>query len=381
MLIGIDASRAARAQRTGTENYAYQLIRHLLALDTSHHYRLYLPQPPPTGLFDSRAEVRVVSVPRLWTHIGLSWEMMRHAPDLLFVPAHVLPLVHPRRSVVTVHDLGYHHFPEAHTLWQRHYLEWSTRFALKHASRLIAVSQATKDDLIKIYGADERKVSVVYHGLIPPSPNPFPRSAAYFAVPEQGRVRVGVSRARFNLPQKYLIAIGTVQPRKNYARLIEAFSSLDLPRECVALVIVGKFGWGSAKIEAQAQRAGVVLTGHLREAEMFELLSGATMFVLPSLYEGFGMTILEAQAAGVPVITSHSSSCPEVAGEGALLVDPLDTHAIAEAIQRLWRDDALRQSLIRKGFENLQRFSWERCARETLSVLEEVEGDKGDRGD
>ena len=384
MLIGIDATRAARPERTGTENYAYHLIRHLLALEsgssdqTPHQYRLYFQQPPPAGLFDSldnpRVASRVIGVPRLWTHLGLGLEMLRRAPDVLFVPAHVLPFVHPRRSVVTIHDLGHRYFPDAHTATQRAYLEWSTRFAVRYASRLIAVSHATKDDLVKLYGADERKVTVVHHGVSNvPSPTSHVRNARQPTL-DIGHVTRDVKR--------YIIAIGTIQPRKNYARLIAAFASLNLPRNEVALVIIGKVGWHSDDIVRLAKKEGVILTGHVSDEEKCALLADATAFALPSLYEGFGMPILEAQAAGVPVITSNTSSCPEVAGApstgsghgGALLVDPRDTHAIADAMRRVLDDDVLRQSLIANGFANVAKFSWEKCARETLSVLEEGEG-------
>lgn len=364
MLIGIDASRAARPERTGTENYAYHLIRSLLAQATAHQYRLYFSQPPPAGLFDSRAEARVIRVPRLWTHLGLGSEMLRRPPALLFVPAHVLPLAHPRRSVVTIHDLGYRYFPEAHTAAQRCYLEWSTRFAVRHATRLIAVSQATKNDLLKLYGAETLKVTVVHHGLN--SEAGTPSRGANHATERLA--------ARFGLPRRYIIAIGTVQPRKNYARLIAAYASLGLARDETALVIVGKPGWNSAQIEAQAAQVNatvhVILAGRVSDEDKFALLAGATAYALPSLYEGFGMPILEAQAAGVPVITSSTSSCPEVAGDGALLVDPLDTQAIAQSLRRVLADEPLRRALIAKGFANAAQFSWQRCARESLAVLE-----------
>ncbi len=367
MLIGIDASRAARAQRTGTETYALQVIQHLITLDTADQYRLYLQQPPPAGLFDSRSsprvELRVIRTPRAWTHVGLSAEMMRAAPDVLFVPAHVLPIAHPCRSVVTIHDLGHLYFRDAHTRAQRLYLEWSTRFAVKHASRIIAVSHATKDDLVKLYGADERRIAVVYHGVDTPSPVQREREVR----PAPDRIGDAVLRARFNLPQRYIISIGTLQPRKNYARLIEAVASLHGPT--VGLVIVGKVGWNADAIVEQAKRAGVIVTGHIGDDEKFVLLQHATAFALPSLYEGFGMPILEAQAAGVPVITSNTSSCPEVASDGALLVDPLDTRAIADALRRVLDDEALRQSLIARGHANVANFSWQKCARETMAVL------------
>jgi glycosyltransferase involved in cell wall biosynthesis len=358
MLIGIDASRAALRERTGTENYSYQLIRHLLALDPPHRFRLYLQAPPPAGLFDARAEQRIIPHARFWTHRGLSMEMLRDPPDVLFVPAHVLPFWHPPRNVVTIHDLGHRFFPDAHTPSQRRYLELSTRFAVQQAKILIVVSKNTGRDLVKLYGADPKRVAIVHHGVEPP---PIRDNAVW------ERVRV-----RFDLPKQYIVAIGTVQPRKNYARLIEAFTQLQLPNKHVALVIVGKAGWHDADIKARAQKAGAILTGHIPDAEKFELLAGATCFALPSLYEGFGMAILEAQAVGVPVLTSNTSSCPEIAGDGALLVDPFNIPDITFNLQRLLDDRILRLSLMERGYENVKRFSWDQCARETLRVLEIV---------
>ncbi|MCA1554912.1 MAG: glycosyltransferase family 4 protein, partial [Chloroflexi bacterium] len=238
MLIGIDASRAVRSKRTGTESYSRHVIRHLLKWDTTNQYRLYMQQPPPTGLFDSCAELRIIKTPRLWTHLGLSTEMVHAAPDVLFVPAHVLPIVHPRRSVVTIHDLGYHYFPDAHTRTQRAYLEWSTRFAVKHASRLIAVSHATKRDLVNLCGANEQRIAVVHHGV------------------DVQRPTSNVQRPSHQVPERYILSIGTLQPRKNYTRLVEAFASLQC--NDVGLVIVGKVGWNAEEIVDQARRAGVI---------------------------------------------------------------------------------------------------------------------------
>jgi glycosyltransferase involved in cell wall biosynthesis len=266
------------------------------------------------------------------------------------------------------------------------------------------VSQATKDDLVKFYDADARKVTVVQHGVgneaNPKLQDPniqsqiknqvtifndpglarvverLERDSPSRSLPRRPRQERGAGQLddarRLGLPQRYVIAIGTVQPRKNYGRLIEAFASLGLPRSETALVIVGRPGWNSAAIESQAAQAGVILAGHVPDDEKAALLAGASAYALPSLYEGFGMPILEAQAAGVPVITSSTSSCPEVAGDGALLVDPLDTQAIARAIRRVLDDEPLRRTLIDRGFANAAKFSWERCARETLSVLEEA---------
>ena len=167
MLIGIDASRTTLARRTGTENYALNLTRELLALGqdlADHHFRLYFNGAPPPGLFDGRAEQRVIPFPRLWTHLRLSWEMVTRPPDLLFVPAHVLPLIHPRYSVVTVHDLGYLYYPEAHTRFQNAYLRWSTRYNSLAAARVLADSKATRDDLVRHYQIPADKIVVVYPG-------------------------------------------------------------------------------------------------------------------------------------------------------------------------------------------------------------------------
>ena len=176
MLIGIDASRATIARRTGTETYSLNLIRALIGLGSGHRFRLYTngaAHVPGTGdlwslevpgTLNANVEIRSIPFPRLWTHIRLSAEMLMHPPDVLFVPAHVLPLIHPRRSVVTVHDLGYLHYPEAHRAADRRYLDWSTRWNGRQATAVLADSQATKDDLVRAYGVDPGRVHVVYLG-------------------------------------------------------------------------------------------------------------------------------------------------------------------------------------------------------------------------
>ncbi len=164
MLIGIDASRATAARRTGTEVYSLHLIRALLAGGAGHRFRLYFNQAPAPGLFPSGADLRVMPFARLWTHLRLSREMRSAPPDVLFVPSHVLPLIHPPRCVVTVHDLGFHYYPEAHTLFQNVYLRWSTRYNARTAARVVADSEATRQDLLRYYGIPEERIVVVYPG-------------------------------------------------------------------------------------------------------------------------------------------------------------------------------------------------------------------------
>ncbi|MCX6030114.1 MAG: glycosyltransferase family 1 protein [Chloroflexi bacterium] len=398
MLIGIDASRAMTARRTGTETYSLNLIRALIGLGTEHRFRLYtngaahvpgISEMPGTS-------IRPIPFPRLWTHVRLSAEMMTRPPDVLFVPAHVLPLFHGRRSVVTVHDLGYLSFPAAHRTTDRLYLDWSTRWNAQQATAILADSAATKADLVRAYGADPAKVHVVYLG----------RDEALAPVADP--VALAEVRERYGIAGRYLLYVGTLQPRKNLGRIIEAFARLigappapqhwgeSLPQDWgsgglqdwgagglqnwgaggLQLVLAGKKGWLYDDLFVQVDRLGlagrVLFPGYVADEHLPALLSGATAFVFPSLYEGFGIPVLEAGACGVPVITSNTSSLPEVAGDAALLVDPHDVDAIAAAMHRLVTDDALRAELARRGQENVKRFSWEKCARETLAVLEDV---------
>jgi len=368
MIIGIDASRSVAAQRTGTENYSLYLIRSLLALDQPHRYRLYFNQAPPARLFEVSEQFQRVKIPfpRLWTHVRLSWEMARRAPDVLFIPAHVLPLVHPRRSVVTVHDLGYLYYPEAHTRLAHRYLDWSTRYNARHAAHVIADSQATRSDLMRHYHVPERKISVIYPG------------GGSRLEPETNIGKLSVVKRRYDLPDRYLLYVGTIHPRKNLQRLVEAFNLLTQSPEVndLSLVIAGKKGWLYESIFQQTAELGlgsrVIFPGYVKSDDLSALMSAAVAFVLPSLYEGFGLPAWEAMACGTPVVCSNVSALPEVVGAAALLVDPVDVPGLAEALRRIVTDGALRRELRQRGFEQASRFSWERCAREVLDVLEMV---------
>jgi glycosyltransferase involved in cell wall biosynthesis len=366
MWIGIDASRAAYPERTGTENYSLFLIRALLKMDRQNQYRLYFSQHPAPELFPSATnmETRVMPFHRLWTHIRLSWEMVTRAPDVLFVPAHVLPLVHPERSVVTVHDLGYLYYPRAHTDWARWYLQWSTSHNTRAAAHVIADSEATKRDLIKYRQALPDKVTVVYPGYDPD-----------FA-PIRDHARLGAVRERYRLPNTYLICVGTLQPRKNLTGLLNAFAVLVRQGRDVHLVIVGKKGWLYKPLFEHVRQLSleecVHFTGYVPQQDLPGLISGARAFVLPSLYEGFGLPILEAMACGTAVVCSEVGSLPEVAGDAAILVNPHDTTQLVQALFRVLDDDQLRSELEQKGLRQVTRFSWAKCAQETLEILEAV---------
>jgi glycosyltransferase involved in cell wall biosynthesis len=377
MLIGVDASRIARAQRTGTEAYSLHLIRALIKTGCEHRFRLYTPVPlspdvmqavgqaaPGGGPANSLYEGRVIPFPRLWTHLRLAWEVSRHPPDVLLVPAHVMPLVCPVPAVVTVHDLGYLHYPEAHRRFDRWYLDWTTRRHARLAACVIADSRATRADLIRHYQADPDRIVVVYPG----------RDASLSRVDD--REAIAVVKRRYSIGGDYLLYLGTLQPRKNLVRLVEAFARLQPLTPDLRLVLAGKKGWLYddlfARVEALGVEDRVVFTGYVADADKALLLSGALALVYPSLYEGFGLPVLEAMACGTPVLTSNVSSLPEVAGAAALLVDPLDVDAIAEAMSCLISDTDLRNTLAEEGYEQIQSFSWAKAAREVLQVLESV---------
>lgn len=403
MLIGIDASRAALARRTGTENYSLQLIRHLVSLDQRHRYRLYFNRPPALGLFDPRShvELRVIPLPRLWTHVRLSLEMLQRPPDLLFVPAHVLPLIRPRRTVVTVHDLGYRYHPEAHRLFDRLYLEWTTRWHVRAATHVLADSEATGRDLIEVYGANPARVTVVYPGC-----DPVFRPAL--------KSQVAAVRRRYGISGDYVLHVGTLQPRKNLELLLAAFAALksrgtshrsqvssyksqvtsrqsqvtgtcdlglatwDLRPETwdLRLVLAGKKGWLFEGLFRRVRELGlenqVIFPGFVPDEDLPALMTGARVLAMPSLYEGFGLPVVEAMACGTPVVCSNRSSLPEVTGEAALLVDPLDVGAWAEALEKVLWDEELRTELRERGFRQAQKFTWEEAARRTLEVFERV---------
>lgn len=352
MHLGIDASRATAASRTGTEHYSLRLTQGLLAQSGAHTVTLYFREPPTANLFHS-GQQRVMPFPRLWTHLRLSWELLTRPPDALFVPAHVIPVVCPVPAVVTVHDLGYRYFPNAHPPTQRLYLDFSTRYSARAAKHILADSEATKRDLTKFYGTPPEKITVIYPG----------RDETL------KRVDAAAMRAKYNLPEKYLLHVGTLQPRKNLFRLIEAVSHQP---SAISLVLAGRVGWLSEPILTAARAANVRVLEFVPDEDLAGLYSGAEAFVFPSLYEGFGFPVLEAMACGTPVICADTSSLPEVAGDAALRVNPLDTAALVAAITHLTQNVELRTTLAAKGYEQIKKFSWAKAAQQTWAVLEQA---------
>lgn len=362
MRIAIDASRTTTARVTGTENYAIQLIRALIALNTEHELWLYFRDTPQPDLFPASPHVtqRVIPFPRAWTHVRFAAALRRDRPDVTFVPAHTLPFWMPGRAVVTVHDLGFKYFPDAHPTASRMYLELTTFYSALRAHTVLADSRATADDLNLFYKIIPQKIQVVYPGVDAPS-----RPA--------NSEQIEAVKRKYNLPDRYFLFIGTLQPRKNIAVIVQAYQRWRMAHleDGAGLVLAGGKGWLYDETWA-AGLPGLHMTGYIDEADKGAVYAGALALVFPSLYEGFGFPVVEAMRCGTPVITSNTSSLPELAGHAALLVDPIDVGALASNMARVVDDPDLRERLVTRGYEQAAKFTWERAAEQALAALEQA---------
>jgi glycosyltransferase involved in cell wall biosynthesis len=280
-----------------------------------------------------------------------------HATEHLLLPLRDVP------TVLTVHDLIFRHLPEHHKPLNRWYLNWALPLYCRRATHVIAVSECTRRDLVAAYDVDPKKISVVHEAADP-----------RFA--PQAPDRVADVRRRYDLPERYLLFVGTIEPRKNVTRLLHAFERLHRDGLTDALVVVGKRGWlyegFFAELEASPVREAVLLPGYVPDQDLPAVYAGAQVLAWPSLYEGFGLPVLEAMACGTPVVCSGTSSLPEVGGEAALYVDPKSTGDVIETLRRLLSGPDLRAEMVARGLEQAARFSWDRVAAETIAVYESI---------
>ncbi|MDB5407870.1 MAG: group 1 glycosyl transferase [Rhodospirillales bacterium] len=361
MIVGIDANPAIKAQRTGTETYASEIIKAMAPLDRSVLYRLYAKQEPPPELRDLGPNVawRVMPFKCGWTLARLSLEMMVDPPDVLFVPAHTLPILTPKKSVIMIHDLAFDHFPEVYG-WRRRILHrYDVRLARRKAGHILTPSEFTRHDLADRYRVPLTRITCVHHGI----------------------GRSGVPWIMSTKPpflQPYFFYIGRIESKKNIERLLQAFGTFKnathLPHR---LLLGGKPGLGYARIRTACEslgsiRSDVEFLDYLSDDDAHRHMAHAEALVYPSLFEGFGMPILDAFALGTPVIASNATSLPEVAGDAAILVDPLDVKALAQAMCDIATDRHLRDALCDRGKTQCRSFSWQRAGQETLAVLRYV---------
>lgn len=398
MTIGIDATRANHDQRTGVEAYAFHVIEEMKTLIPSDvRVVLYSDRPLSGALANipENWESKVLWWPprRLWTQLRLSFEMLMHAPDVLFVPAHVPPVIHPKKTVMTVHDVAALRFPETYQWFERWYSVWSARRAVSTLWRVIVPSAFTKKELVHFFGHEH--IRALSH-----TRQRGAYRSVYITDKEKqttfGHVRVislgcdqsvygqAIDPARvaavketYAITKPYILTIGRLEEKKNTWRLVKAFDQLrETYRDLdVQLVLAGKPGYGFRRVAQSINesrfRNDIIKTGFVDDADIGALLAGASVFVFPSIYEGFGLPVLEAMAAGIPVITSRETSLEEVAGEAALFVDPFHVHDIAKKIHQVLADSQLQKKLIEKGKQHVPLFSWRRTAQETVRLLME----------
>lgn len=364
MVIGIEAARANRKQKTGTERYAYELIRAMAECDQRTKFHLYTDSTLESGLQNLGPNIseRLLVWPpkRLWTQFRLSVEMLTRPPDILFIPAHVIPFIHPRRTVTTIHDIGFDRFPGVYARKELLYNKFAVRFTLRTATHIIVPSQFVKNEMLEQYHCDPNRITVIHHGF---HPEPFLQATTDTSF-----------RDRYGFHKPYALFVGRLQQKKNVVRLVDAFSRFHMRTHgSIDLVLIGQPDHGFTEAQALMRERGVTssvhVLGFVPPTDMIGILQHASVFLFPSLYEGFGFPILEAQAAGVPVLTSTGGPMREVGGEGARYVDPLNVEEIALAIEELFSNTELCETLRMNGIKNIARFSWSRCAEQTLTLL------------
>ena len=376
MRIGIDASRAFVDNPTGTERYSFEVITRLLTLPGAkkHTWVLYVRDVIPSEVEGSLRALSLVGMtieriplPFLWTQVGLAARTWVDKLDVLWVPAHTLPVLRKPgiKTVVTIHGIEYEWLPAYENLLQRWYLPLSTQYAVMSASRIIAVSQFTKNQLVERLGADPNKIQVIYEGVTNTSPsNPSPII---------GEGRKGEVLTKWGLkPKQYLLFVGTVQPRKNLVRLIQAYLALSTKHLALKLVIAGKLGWNYEEVVELAKRYGIMIVGYINETDRYSLLQNAIVYVQPSITEGFGLPVLEAMAAGVPVVSSSGGALKEIIGiqypmSSKILFNPLDVNDMVKKIGLVLGNKKLREEMIKAGLK--MKFSWDDAAERTYRTL------------
>lgn len=375
MIIGIDGNEANVEKKVGISEYAFELLKQFSEFQISNiKFQIYLKERPRGEMpNETDAFKYVVFGPKkLWTQFALPLRLytQRVKPDVFFTPSHYSPRFSPVPTVISIMDVSYLKFPELFTEKDFYQLKNWTAYSVAKAKKVFTISKSSKNDILKEYKLEADKVEVTYPGIKTDT-----SLTPQIYTMTQLKDKYGISG-------KYFLFVGTLQPRKNIVRLIEAFSHLlkDDKHKDVQLVIVGKKGWQYEDILAAPEKYdvndAVKFLDFVNDEELGALYKHAVAYVLPSLYEGFGLPVLEAYQNDCPVITSDVSSLPEAAGDGAILIDPEKVEEITKAMRELLEDEKLRKKLIENGQEQLKKFSWEKTAKETLSVLEQIASDK-----
>ena len=367
MLIGFVGYEANIKNRVGSNQYAFELMKALYQRDKKNDYHVYLPSPPLPDLPKERKgwHYRVMGPPRLWNIFGLprALRQERPKPAVIFNPGHYSPLFLSLPFVIAIMDLGHFRFPQELTKPILLKLKLWTSFSIRRATHIFAISESTKNDIIKYYGVNRDKVTVTYLGY---DEKRFKAQASSIKIKE--------IKKKYRIKGDYILFLSTLKPRKNIEGLLEALAILN--DKNLQLVIAGRKGWLYQSVFDKVKELGltkkVVFTGFVDEDDVPALMAGAKVFTLPSFWEGFGIPAVNAMACGVPVVVSNTGSLPEVVGDAGVIVDPNQPEEIAQGIMKVIGDMETRKTLIKRGLEQVKKFSWEKCAQETLKVLEKV---------
>lgn len=362
MIIAIDGYEANQTKRVGIGEYSYQLLLHLHKLQKDITFRIYLPQiplpdmPKETGHW----QYKVRKPKKLWTFGALPINLLVQRPDVIFSPTHYIPRFLSIPRVMSIMDLSFLTYPELFRAKDYYQLKNWTEYSVRHAKAIFTISEFSRDAIIKQYNYPADKVFVTYPGL----------------TPKKSMTSSVDIRQKYSLNNSFILSVGTIQPRKNYEKLIESFSKLKNTN--LDLVIVGKKGWLYESIIAAPEKFKVKdrvkFLDFVPDEDLPSLYASAQCFVLVSLYEGFGLPVLEAMANQCPVVVSNVSSLPEIAGDAGIYVEPEKVESILEGLETALKQD--KKKAITKGLERVKMFSWEKAAEQTLDILVKV--GKGD---
>lgn len=374
MIIGIDGNEANVERKVGISEFAYELLTQFIQQQTDNtKYQVYLKSAANKDMPAKSANLiyRIFGPQIAWTQWRLPLDLFMHRPrpDIFFTPTHYAPRFSVVPTVISVMDLSYVHYPSLFKKADLYQLTKWTEYSVKKAKAVITISNSSRDDIMRVYGKPGQSIYVVYPGIKPVydlQPHIYPMNEL---------------KNKYGIADRYILFVGTLQPRKNISKLIEAYSILlhkavkqDKNRiKDTQLVIAGKKGWLYEDILAAPRKYGVEdnvnFLDYVTDEHLPLLYKHALCFVLPSLYEGFGLPILEAMNNDCPVIAGNISSMPEAGGDAALYVDPGNATDIAQKIEKLISDEKLRRDLIEKGRKQVKKFSWQKAAKETLEII------------
>ncbi len=366
MHIGIDA-RSILGTPTGVGRYLSNLLTQLQRLDSQNSYTAYLDRPAhKTLLQQENFQFKTITLPIAqnyftWNHVRLPPELWRHPVDVFHFPFYTMPVVRNYASIVTIHDITYEIHPEWYSWKGRLAMRAFSKFAARHAQKILTVSQCSKQDIMRYYAIPEEKIVVTYHG-IEQRFQPIADVTILDTLRQSYGIRAGT----------VILYVGSIHTRRNVEQLIHAFFRISTKMSDLQLMIVGKREYPYLNIEGLLDELDlhgkVILPGYIHDDDLPGLYNLATVSIYPSSYEGFGFPVLESMACGTPVITANNSSLPEVGGDAAVYIDPQNIDEIADALAQLLTNSGLRQQCCERGLVRAAGFSWEHTARQTLEV-------------